>query len=197
MTDFFSFSSLLRRKKRIRKQLIPLEQSMPWNPGKQWHTPELHSPLPWQLRGHSCTESVKKMKWDRERERRGVRQCDGKHQSLPLNHWHNSFFKILQIESKRCRVSQSHRHQTPSSKIPWVSFLSAFFIMWQECIMNQPFWWDGIHQCSAHRKQEYPPPLSFFLFDPFLSMAHFLTPHSCPAPPRSLIFHQAADVWCS
>ncbi len=44
------------------KEAIPLEQSMPWNPGKQWHTPELHSPLPWQLRGHSCTESVKKTK---------------------------------------------------------------------------------------------------------------------------------------
>lgn len=46
---------------------------MPWNPGKQWHTPELHSPFPWQLRGHSCTESVKKTKCDREKRGEGER----------------------------------------------------------------------------------------------------------------------------
>jgi len=38
-------------------KMIPLAQSAPWNPGKQWQTPDTHSPFPWQLRGQSCTES--------------------------------------------------------------------------------------------------------------------------------------------
>lgn len=36
---------------------LPLEQSGPRNPGKQWQDPETHSPLPWQFRGHSTTDS--------------------------------------------------------------------------------------------------------------------------------------------
>lgn len=38
---------------------VPLAQSAPRNPGKHWHSPDTHSPFPWQLRGQSCTESEK------------------------------------------------------------------------------------------------------------------------------------------
>lgn len=82
----------------IESSSIPLEQSMPWNPGKQWQTPELHSPFPWQLRGHSWTESVKTTKWGRER--RGTRRKGRGHQSIWLNHWQHTFFKILHIKSR-------------------------------------------------------------------------------------------------
>lgn len=41
---------------------IPLEQSGPRNPGKQWQVPETHSPFPWQFRGHSTTDSEAKRK---------------------------------------------------------------------------------------------------------------------------------------
>lgn len=40
---------------------IPLAQSAPRNPGKQWHSPDTHSPFPWQLRGQSWTESEKEI----------------------------------------------------------------------------------------------------------------------------------------
>lgn len=39
---------------------VPLEQSGPRKPGKQWQDPETHSPLPWQFRGHSTTDSAGK-----------------------------------------------------------------------------------------------------------------------------------------
>lgn len=39
------------------KTRIPLEQSGPRNPGKQWQVPDTHSPFPWQFRGHSTTDS--------------------------------------------------------------------------------------------------------------------------------------------
>lgn len=41
---------------------LPLEQSGPRNPAKQWQDPETHSPLPWQFRGHSTTDSTGKKK---------------------------------------------------------------------------------------------------------------------------------------
>lgn len=44
---------------------LPLEQSGPKNPGKQWHIPERQSPFPWQFWGHSIIDSD----WEKERER--------------------------------------------------------------------------------------------------------------------------------
>lgn len=83
---------------------------MPWNPGKQWHTPELHSPLPWQLRGHSCTESVRKTKRDREKEGRVQRvRCQAsKHFIKSLA----AFILQRTTKLKARRVTMLHRHQT-------------------------------------------------------------------------------------
>lgn len=55
-----AYSYWLKEKKNLTH--IPLEQSGPRNPGKQWQVPETHSPFPWQFRGHSTTDSKEKRK---------------------------------------------------------------------------------------------------------------------------------------
>lgn len=100
-----------------------MEQSMPWNPGKQWHTPELHSPLPWQLRGHSCTESVKMTKKKEKKVRqeaggrgRGVEKeggsFDGEHQSGRLNLGQHS-------SSKSSRGASHGRRTSNAAPVPF------------------------------------------------------------------------------
>lgn len=115
---------------------------MPWNPGKQWQMPELHSPLPWQLRGHSCTESVRMTKWNRERGGRGETEFDGKHQSIRLN-WQHSFFKMLHIKPRRREFHSCAHFKSvmPLFKIPRVPFQCIF----QRESFESAIPWDFIH----------------------------------------------------
>lgn len=57
-----------------------------------------------------------------------MKELDGKHQRIQLNHWHHSFFKLVQIKSRR--VSQSQKVND--------LLRSAFFTVWAEFILNQP-----------------------------------------------------------
>lgn len=65
---------------------IPLEQSGPRNPGKQWQVPETHSPFPWQFRGHSTTDSEAKRKDKRLLCRLSLAQGQPQGQRWPFDH---------------------------------------------------------------------------------------------------------------
>ena len=58
--EFLPSLFILAEKKSLSR--IPLEQSGPRNPGKQWQVPETHSPFPWQFLGHSSTDSEEEKK---------------------------------------------------------------------------------------------------------------------------------------
>lgn len=146
-----------------------------------------------------------------------MREFDGKHQSIRLNHWHQSFFRILQIESSRC---ESHSHTDINSQCPPLlkdsmhSFSGHFFhsvgrIHFESAIPRDTIHYSSIiSQHSVSENKSVPLLYTSILeplccsFTPPLPYILVLSPcFACLlltlAPPRSLILHPGVVVWCN
>lgn len=131
-----------------------------------------------------------------------MREFDGKHQSIRLNHWHQSFFRILQIESSRC---ESHSHTDINSQCPPLlkdsmhSFSGHFFhsvgrIHFESAIPRDTIHYSSIISQHSVSENKSVPLLYTSILEPLLLLFHpssslysgtfpllcLFTPHSSP-----------------
>lgn len=120
----------------------------------------------------------------------GVREFDGKHQSVRLTHWHRSFFKILQIESRR---SESHSHtdikcKMPSSRIPCIPFQYIFHgagrAHFESSIPRDAIHYTSIISLHIVSENKTIPLLHTNILEPFCCF---------PPPPPVLVVH--SPLW--